>query len=44
MFLIILIKSLIIGGLVGVGVAPELHACFMRLPLRVWARFVRWAN
>jgi hypothetical protein len=27
MFLIILIKSLIIGGLVGVGVGAERHAC-----------------
>ncbi len=44
MFLIILIKSLIIGGLVGVGVGAGAARMFMRLPLRVWARFVRWGN
>lgn len=39
MFLIILIKSLIIGGWSASAWAPERHACFMPPPRRGWGRF-----
>ncbi len=44
MFLIILIKSLIIGGLVGVGVGAGAARMFHAPTTQVWARFVRWGN
>ena len=44
MFLIIFIKSLIIGGLVGVGVGPARHGCSTRRPYRAWEPSVPWES
>ncbi len=44
MFLIILIKSLIIGALVGVGVGAGAARMFHAPTTQGWARSVRWAN
>ncbi len=44
MLLIILIKSLIIGGLVGVGVGAGAARMFHAPPRRGWGRFEPWAS
>lgn len=44
MLMIILFKSLIIGGLAGIGIGAGAARMFMHRPCRVWERSVLWEN